>query len=71
MTDKDKAAYEKLMEELRTMAMRLVEISDGGFEDMEGADATEFKISEILWCECREAARTIGATRREIRALMK
>jgi hypothetical protein len=62
MTDQDKAAYLKLTAELRAIAARLHEISEGGYADMEGADADEFRVSAILWSELRLARRTVVET---------
>lgn len=50
MTPTDRASYKKLAHELAAIATRLKELSDAGFDDMEGADAAEFRIAETLYC---------------------
>lgn len=71
LTPEDRAGYAKLCAELETMAKRLSEISEGGHGDMEGADAPEFFISEILWADCETAARYLRKTARRIEERMK
>jgi hypothetical protein len=62
MSPEDKAAYTKLCAELRQISERLKEISEGGFCDMEGADANEFAISETLYVSLESAAECVAKT---------
>lgn len=51
MSPTDRSEYLKLAAELAGIATRLKELSDAGFSDMEGADAQEFRVSEILYAD--------------------
>lgn len=62
MTADDKSGYQKLCAELRQIAARLDEISTGAFDDMEGADAEEFAISEALYANLESASACMAKT---------
>lgn len=66
MSEKDIQGYIKLAAELAVMRIRLNELSEAGFSDMEGADADEFAISEALYYCCDQAATAIGDVTAEI-----
>lgn len=70
MSPEDRAGYEKLLAEMKVIALRLYEISDGGYADMEGADNPEFHISEVLWADLKAAAYKVADAHKEIRATL-
>ena len=67
MSPEDKAGYEKLVDEVEAMAKRLHEISEGAFSDMEGADSTQFVISEHLFSDLADAVRKLTRATKSVR----
>lgn len=61
MDPENKANLDKLLVELRATWMRLLQISNSAFADMEGADQPDFSISEELYVGCSNAAGELDA----------
>jgi hypothetical protein len=49
LTENEKTEYAKIAEELQVMARRMADLSEAGYDDMEGSDRPAWDISLCLY----------------------